>query len=70
MAFDGKNDNLKEALGEKVSFFSGLTLPTVEQRKNYTIRMKPSLRKKLDQVAKAQGFSTTSDFLEKLVESF
>lgn len=72
MAFDRKDDRIKEALGEPISSPT-YTLPTgrdssFEKKKNYTFTLKPSIREKLDTVARERGFRSSAAFLEALIE--
>lgn len=40
-----------------------------ERKKQFQFTLKPSNRKKLDEIAKAVGAKSASDYLDKLIES-
>ena len=40
-----------------------------ERKKQFQFTLKPSNRKKLDEIAKAAGAKSASDYLDKLIES-
>ena len=40
-----------------------------ERKKQFQFTLKPSNRKKLDEIAKATGAKSASDYLDKLIES-
>ncbi|MGG6831235.1 UNVERIFIED_CONTAM: hypothetical protein KB574_00065 [Streptococcus canis] len=83
MAFDGHNPNIKSVLEEtqadalrtapeekatKEEFISSI-IPSVERKKTYTFSMKPSVRKRLDEVVKEKGFRSSSELLEALINN-
>lgn len=77
MAFEPKNKEIKQALTDKkkeASSTSSFKLPMfkgdVDERvKTFTFTMKPSIRKKLDIIAKENGYQSSSKFLSDFIDS-
>lgn len=77
MAFEPKNKEIKQALNDKnkeVSPTSSFKLPMfkddVDERvKTFTFTMKPSIRKKLEIIAKENGYQSSSKFLSDFIDS-
>ena len=77
MAFEPKNKEIKQALSDnknEVSSASSFKLPmfkeeTDERVKTFTCTMKPSIRKKLDIIAKENGYQSSSKFLSDFIDS-
>ncbi|MEB6838057.1 CopG family transcriptional regulator [Staphylococcus simulans] len=45
-----------------------ITKPKVEKRKKYSFTIKPSVREKLDKLAKEHNYPSSSRFMEELIE--
>ena len=77
MAFEPKNKEIKQALNDnkkEVSPTSSFKLPMfkddVDERvKTFTFTMKPSIRKKLDIIAKENGYQSSSKFISDIIDS-
>lgn len=76
MAFDPKNDKLKETLKHENSGLSNfpkaktpISEENQEKRKPYTFTLQPSIHKKLKRIAKNNNFTSTSNFLNELIKN-
>ena len=70
MAFNPKNEQLRQAVRKGVE--SVLKVPVNnedenETTKHYTFTLQPSVRRRLDAVAKEKGFKSASKFLNALI---
>lgn len=79
MAFNANKDNISKQIEQtadnkksEIQNKDHSSLPTFKEKKelskNYTFSLKPSLRKKLDLIAKEQGYQSTSKFLDDWIE--
>lgn len=71
MAFTPKEKEISQIIEathqpEQISEVSNFE--SFERKKQFQFTLKPSNRKKLDQVAKAAGAKSASDYLDKLIE--
>jgi len=75
MAFNPENKQIKKALqkGEQAETKDKLVIPVFndedERTKNYTFSLQPSVRKRLDALAKEHNFKSASKFLNELVKN-
>lgn len=77
MAFNPENKQIKQALQktEKIEPKDKLVIPVFndadedERTKNYTFSLQPSVRKRLDTLAKEHNFKSASKFLNELIKN-
>jgi hypothetical protein len=78
MAFNPTNKKIKDALQknearENLEKKDKLVIPVFkeedERTKNYTFTLQPSVRKKLEQLAKEHNFKSSSKFLSELIKN-
>lgn len=78
MAFSPENKNIKKALQKNESEQptepkDKLIIPVFndenERTKNYTFTLQPSVRKRLDGLAKEHNFKSASKFLNELIKN-
>lgn len=75
MAFNPENKKIKQALQKENSATpkDKLVIPVFsdeeERTKNYTFSLQPSVRKRLDILAKEHNFKSASKFLNELIKS-
>ncbi|HFI0539421.1 TPA: hypothetical protein ACGO3M_000520 [Streptococcus suis] len=78
MAFEKNEDLIIQALGkeqptnEKLNFSTDLPIAqpfAAERKKNYTFTLRPSMREKLDLISKQRGYRSSSELLDKWIES-
>lgn len=78
MAFNPENKNIKKALqknepGQPTEPKDKLIIPVYndenERTKNYTFTLQPSVRKRLDGLAKEHNFKSASKFLNELIKN-
>ena len=65
MAFNPKNEQLTKAVRKDSALFNNED--EHETTKHYTFTLQPSVRKRLDAVAKEKGFKSASKFLNALI---
>lgn len=77
MAFEPKQNEIKKALQEQTKGMTETTsieVPTFdesmqeERTKTYTFTLQPSIRKKLDIIAKEHNYKSSSKFLNELIK--
>ena len=72
MAFTPKEKEISqiiEATHQPEQISDVANVESFERKKQFQFTLKPSNRKKLDQVAKAAGAKSASDYLDKWLES-
>ncbi|CAM4379948.1 hypothetical protein [Weissella hellenica] len=77
MAFNPENKQIKQALQktEQIEPKDKLVIPVFndadedERTKNYTFSLQPSVRKRLDTLAKEHNFKSASKFLNELIKN-
>jgi len=77
MAFNPENKQIKQALQKTEQFEpkDKLVIPVFndadedERTKNYTFSLQPSVRKRLDALAKEHNFKSASKFLNELIKN-
>ncbi|SYW14954.1 ribbon-helix-helix domain-containing protein [Oenococcus oeni] len=78
MAFNPENKNIKKALQKneaaqmpkpKDSIVIPVFTDKEERTKNYTFSLQPSIRKRLDSLAKEHNFKSASKFLNELIKN-
>lgn len=78
MAFEPNNQNIKNALqsdskeDNDLKRIDASIIPiqkdSTELRKNYTFTLQPSVRKKIDKLARDNNFNSASKFLSELIK--
>lgn len=77
MAFEPKQNEIKKALQEQTKGMTETTSIEVpifdesmqeERTKTYTFTLQPSIRKKLDIIAKEHNYKSSSKFLNELIK--
>lgn len=78
MAFEPKKREIKQALQEEKSILkekTSIEVPTYdesqqeEKTKTYTFTLQPSVRKKLDIIAKEHNYKSSSKFINELIKN-
>ena len=72
MAFTPKEKEISqiiEATHQPEQISDVANFESFERKKQFQFTLKPSNRKKLDEIAKAAGAKSASDYLDKLLES-
>ena len=64
-----KISQIIEATHQSDQISNVTSFESFERKKQFQFTLKPSNRKKLDEIAKAAGAKSASDYLDKLIES-